>query len=116
MLSAHLGAAGTITDVFIATDRETGRSRGFAFVTFSSEAEATRCIESFENAELDGRRLTINEARDRPPRRNDGGGGYGPSPFEMPSFGDGDAGGGGKRKPFKAKGSRRGLRARKRSL
>jgi RNA recognition motif-containing protein len=88
-------------------DRETGRPRGFAFVEYSSEAEATAAAERFNGQELEGRALRINPAEDRPrgPRggHGDGGGFRGSSnPFE------------GGRRPFKSKGSRRGLRARKR--
>jgi RNA recognition motif-containing protein len=111
--------------VSLPTDRETGRPRGFAFVEFTSEAEASEAIRLFNSRELGGRKLTINMADDRrraegprPPRSfegppgDGGGGGY---PF------GGGGGGGGLRpaprgKPFKTKGSRRGLRGRKRSL
>jgi RNA recognition motif-containing protein len=121
-LAALLAPAGQIVAVSLPTDRETGRPRGFAFVEFTSEAEASEAIRLFNSRELGGRKLTINMADDRrraegprPPRSfegppsDGGGGGY---PF---------GGGGGLRpaprgKPFKAKGSRRGLRGRKRSL
>lgn len=63
---------GTLTDVYIANDRETGRPRGFAFVTFSSEAESKLAIEKMNGADLDGRALTVNEAR---PKDSSGGGG-----------------------------------------
>ena len=65
---------GTVTDVYIANDRETGRPRGFAFVTFSSEAESKAAIEKMNGADLDGRALTVNEAR---PKESSGGGGGG---------------------------------------
>ncbi len=112
--------AGQVVSVHIGTDRETGRSRGFAFVEFSSDEEAQNAISSFNDFDLDGRKLRVNAAEDRPPRRAGG-----PAPFSAPrpftDFGGGsqDAGGfgGGFGKPFhKPKGSRRGLRARKRSL
>ena len=110
--------------VHIGTDRETGRSRGFAFVEFSSEAEAEEAIKRFDGQEVDGRKLRVNTAEDRP-RRPDGsrfglprGNRPGdpmpapPYPGASPWSGFGDGGG----RPFKNKGSRRGLRARKRSL
>jgi cold-inducible RNA-binding protein len=110
--------------VHIGTDRETGRSRGFAFVEFSSDEEAQRAISSFNDFELDGRKLRVNAAEDRPPRRAGA-----PSGFSAPrSFSDFQGGqqsdegfgggfGGGFGKPFhKPKGSRRGIRGRKRSL
>jgi RNA recognition motif-containing protein len=121
-LSAAFAPAGQVVGVHIGTDRETGRSRGFAFVEFATDAEAEKAIESFNNFELDGRRLRVNAAEDRPPRRGPrpgGGGGFappGPRSFaaEAPPEG-GDGGGFGR--PFrKGKGSRRGLRGKKRSL
>jgi RNA recognition motif-containing protein len=114
--------AGQVVSVHIGTDRETGRSRGFAFVEFSSDEEAQKAISSFNEFELDGRKLRVNAAEDRPPRRA---GGSPPFSTPRPSFADfgsasqdGAGGfGGGFGKPFhKPKGSRRGLRARKRSL
>ena len=62
-------------------DRETGRSRGFAFVTFSSEAEAEAAIQGLNDQELDGRRIRVNIANARPGGGGGGGGGgYGQSP------------------------------------
>jgi RNA recognition motif-containing protein len=115
-----------VKNVHIGTDRETGRSRGFAFVEFSNETEAAEAIKQFDGQEIDGRKLRVNTAEDRP-RRTDGprfsppsGGrpefrGNFPSapPDTWSDFGGQGLGGG---KPFKNKGSRRGLRARKRSL
>jgi RNA recognition motif-containing protein len=54
---------GTVTDVYIANDRETGRPRGFAFVTFSTEEESKLAISKLNETELDGRALSVNEAR-----------------------------------------------------
>ena len=68
-------------------DRETGNSRGFAFVTMSSDAEAQAAISQFHGKPLDGRNLTVNEAR---PREEGGGGGGGGR-----RFGGGGGGGGG---------------------
>jgi RNA recognition motif-containing protein len=122
-LSEAFGSAGRVVSVHIGTDRETGRSRGFAFVEFSADEEAQRAIASFNDFELDGRKLRVNPAEDRPPRR--AGGGPPPSFAAPRSFNDfpreqsGDEGGfgGGFGKPFnKPKGSRRGIRGRKRSL
>ncbi|MEO0322603.1 MAG: RNA-binding protein [Myxococcota bacterium] len=64
-LVSFLGPAGTIVDAFLPTDRESGRPRGFAFVTFSSPEEAAACVEQFNGAELSGRRLNINPAEER---------------------------------------------------
>jgi RNA recognition motif-containing protein len=107
-LTTFLSSAGEIVDIHLPSDRESGRPRGFAFVEFSTEAEAAEAIKQFDGKELDGRALRVNEAEERPrrePRPRGGGGGYG-----------GGGGGYGKRKPHKEKGSRRGIRRRKRSL
>jgi RNA recognition motif-containing protein len=119
-----------VKHVHIGTDRETGRSRGFAFVEFSSEAEAAEAIRRFDGQEIDGRKLRVNTAEDRP-RRSDGSR-YGLPSSERPQYrpslvappqgpwsdfgASGFGGGAGSGKPFKTKGSRRGLRGRKRSL
>lgn len=114
-LQEFLAPAGTILDVALPTDRETGRPRGFAFVEYSSDAEAAAAIEQFNGQELDGRALRINSAEDRP-RRAGGFGGGGGGGFGGPRSGPSDGGDPffGGRRPFKSKGSRRGLRARKR--
>jgi len=65
---------GSVESVSMMTDRDTGRSRGFAFVEMSSKSEGEAAISKFNGAELDGRSLTVNEAR---PRENRGGGGRG---------------------------------------
>lgn len=69
--------SGTVTDVRVMTDRETGRSRGFAFVTMSTADEATSAIAQMNGALLDGRALRVNEAEDRPAGGGGGGGGGG---------------------------------------
>jgi len=77
--------AGTVTEAGLVQDKFTGRSRGFAFVTMSSDQEAKEAISRFHGTDLHGRQLTVNEARPREdrsgggPRRNGGGerqGGY----------------------------------------
>jgi cold-inducible RNA-binding protein len=65
---------GAVTDVFIATDRETGRPRGFAFVTMGTAEEAKVAAEKLNGNDLDGRALTVNEAK---PKEEMGGGGGG---------------------------------------
>lgn len=168
-----LSEAGQVVDVYIPTDRVTGRPRGFAFATFSTEQEAQEAIRLFNQRDVGGRRLNVNQAEERPRRPPGpggggyggdrgggggrpggyggggrpgyggggrpgygGGGGYGGDRFGGPPPGDdlsgfdggryqpddegggggGDAGGDGGPRRFKGKGSRRGLRARKRSL
>jgi RNA recognition motif-containing protein len=63
---------GTVTDVHFATDRDTGRPRGFAFVTMASPAEAEKAIRATDGRMVDGRALRVNEAEER--SRGGGGG------------------------------------------
>ena len=65
---------GEVQDARVITDRDTGRSRGFGFVTFSSGEEATKAIEALNGSTLDGRTLRVNEAQDRRDNRGGGGG------------------------------------------
>ena len=65
-----------VADVQIMTDRETGRPRGFGFVEMATDADAQAAIEALDGADLDGRSIRVNEARERQPRGG-GGGGYG---------------------------------------
>ena len=74
-LEAAFSTYGEILDSKIINDRETGRSRGFGFVTFSSEQSMRDAIEGMNGKELDGRNITVNEAQSR--RSGGGGGGYG---------------------------------------
>jgi RNA recognition motif-containing protein len=77
-LSALFTQAGTVKSVHIATDRDTGRSRGFAFVEMSTQGEMDKAIHMFNGKELDGRTLTVNQAKPREERGGSrGGGGYG---------------------------------------
>ncbi|WPJ97396.1 RNA-binding protein [Coraliomargarita algicola] len=69
-------AHGTVSDVFIVKDRESGRPRGFAFVSMGTPEEMNAAIEGLNGEEFLGRALTINEARPRE-ERPQGGGGYG---------------------------------------
>lgn len=59
------GQFGDITDIYVAMDRETGRPRGFAFVTFGNAEDAQKAIEKLNGADLDGRSLKVNEAKPR---------------------------------------------------
>lgn len=76
------GKFGAVTDVYIATDRETGRPRGFAFVTMGTADEAKVAIEKMNGLDLDGRQLTVNEAK--PKEAMGGGGGGGGRNFSSP--------------------------------
>ena len=60
---------GAVDRINVITDRETGRARGFAFVTMADSAAARQAIQGLEGQELGGRALTINEAKPREPRR-----------------------------------------------
>jgi len=68
---------GNVSDVHLVTDRETGRSRGFAFVTMGTTEEAAKAIEGMDGKTLDGRPLRVNEAEQRQQRGGGGGGGGG---------------------------------------
>ncbi|MGL4943679.1 MAG: RNA recognition motif domain-containing protein [Thermoguttaceae bacterium] len=76
-LRTAFSAYGTVDRVDVVTDRETGRSKGFAFVEMSDSGEAQAAIEGLDGHELDDRPLRVNEARPRPPRTGGGGGGGG---------------------------------------
>jgi len=80
------GAIGEVADVHLVSDRETGRSRGFAFVTMGTAEEAAKAISEMDGTTLDGRPLRVNEAEERQSRGGGGGG-----------FGGGGGGGGGRR-------------------
>ena len=76
-LGAHFASCGTGASAKVVTDRDSGRSRGFGFVEYENDAEADAAVEKLNNSELDGRTITVNEARPREdkPRRDFGGGG-----------------------------------------
>jgi RNA recognition motif-containing protein len=119
VLMETFAAYGTVTEAILMTDKMTGRSRGFAFVTMSTDEEAQAAIDGLNGKELDGRRINVNVARpkeDRPPgggfrggggggggggRREGGygggGGGYGGGGRREGGYGGGRGGGGGRR-------------------
>ena len=70
---------GAVTSCSLITDKFTGKSRGFAFVEMASPADAQKAIAQFHGKDLDGRALTVNEAKPREdrPRGGGGGGGFG---------------------------------------
>ena len=69
------GALGTVQSANLIEDRETGRSRGFGFVEMSTKEEAANAISDLNGKEVDGRALTVNEAKPREDRGGSGGGG-----------------------------------------
>jgi len=129
-LKQLFGQAGTCTSATVMTERETGRSRGFAFVEMSTSEEANAAIAKFNGYEFEGRRLNVTEARERtpgprpggPPRFSPGGGRPRPQDpsndyaFDPRQSFSRDFGGAQGDAPRKEKGSRRGLRRKKRSL
>ncbi len=66
---------GEVVEAKVITDRETGRSRGFGFVTFADAKAAKEAVANMDGSELDGRRINVDEARERAPRGGGGGGG-----------------------------------------
>jgi cold-inducible RNA-binding protein len=90
-LQALFEEYGTVTAVNVITDRDTGRPRGFAFVEMEDEDAANAAIEGLNGKELDGRALTVNEARPRPARS--GGGNRGGRQGGGDRRGGGDRGG-----------------------
>ncbi len=86
--------AGTVESATVVEDRDTGRSRGFGFVEMASKEEGEKAIQQFNGSDLNGRNLTVNEARPREDRGNRGGGGG------RGGFGGNRAGGGGGRGGF----------------
>jgi RNA recognition motif-containing protein len=92
-LEALFAQAGQVDSVRVMRDQATGRARGFAFVEMVSDEAAQAAIEKFNETELDGRRLAVNEARPQAARPGGGGGGRGGG------GGYGGGGGGGRREP-----------------
>jgi len=80
---------GTVESATVITDRMTGRSKGFGFVEMSSQEEAQTAVDNLNNTQLEGRSITVNEAKPRQPRGDGGGGGGG--------YGGGGGGRGGDR-------------------
>ncbi len=107
-LETLFSQVGQVVEVVLPVDRMTDRPRGFAFVEFGDASAVAEAINRFDGTEFGGRMLQVSEARERAPRA---------------PFGGGDSGGGGgwtddrpSRKPARPKGSRRGVRARKRGF
>ncbi len=73
-LQAAFATHGTVTETNLMMDRETGRPRGFGFITMSSADEAQKAIAAMNGKEIDGRALTVNVAKPREERTGGGGG------------------------------------------
>ncbi len=86
---------GAVVESTVVTDRETGRSRGFGFVTFETEDAAKAAIDKLNGSELDGRTIRVDLAQSGGDRRGGGGGGGGPRGGRGGGRGFGGGGGGG---------------------
>ena len=73
-MRSQFATVGEVTDVHLVSDRDTGQSRGFGFVTMGSAADAAKAIAAMNGAVLDGRALRVNEAEERQSNRGGGGG------------------------------------------
>ena len=109
-LESLFGQVGPVKEVFLPLDRATDKPRGFAFVEFGDAAAVSQAIEKLDGTELNGRNVRVSEARDRAPRPP--GGGNSGFMDDGSASRDMDFG----RRPAKPKGSRRGLRGRKRGF
>ena len=76
-LEAMFSPHGAVRSAEVISDRETGRSRGFGFVEMETDEGLQAAISALNGQEINGRPLTVNEARERTPRAGGGGGGYG---------------------------------------
>lgn len=70
-LRDHFSQFGSVEDSFVASDRESGRSRGFGFVTFTNKEDGERAIDATNGQDLAGRKLVVNEARPMEQRSGD---------------------------------------------
>src|SRR5437763_3354067 len=97
-LREYFSQAGEVESASIIEDRETGRSRGFGFVEMATAEGAAAAIEQFNGKDLNGRNLTVNEARPKTSGGGGGRGGYGGGrDRDRGGYGGGDYGGGGGR-------------------
>ena len=94
-LRAAFERFGEVVDAKVITDRETGRSRGFGFVTMSDDAAASQAVTEMDGKAIDGRTIKVSEALERAPRREGGGGGFGGGRGGDYGGGGGGYGGGG---------------------
>src|SRR6187200_2038016 len=76
-LQEYFGAYGQVEEVAVISDRDTGRPRGFAFVTMANEADGRAAIEALNGTDLDGRTITVNEAKPKSEGGGRGGSGSG---------------------------------------
>jgi RNA recognition motif-containing protein len=84
-LSEMFAKAGAVTSAVVITDRMSGRSKGFGFVEMTSDSEAKKAVELFNETDMEGRKIVVNEAR---PRRDDAGAPAGAPVEEAPAADD----------------------------
>ena len=94
-LLAAFSEFGEVTEAKVITDRETGRSRGFGFVTFTDDSAGSEAIAKMDGQSLDGRSVRVNEAQERSRGGGGGGGGGGRGGGGGGGYGGGGGGGGG---------------------
>ena len=95
-LNDAFAAHGTVTETNLMMDRETGRPRGFGFITMSSAEEAQKAIDALNGKDMDGRALTVNVAKPREERTGGGGGRSGGRSGGGGGYGGGGGGGRGR--------------------
>jgi len=88
-------AFGNVQSAKVIIDRDSGKSKGFGFVEMSSDEEALACVEGLNQQQVDGRQITVSEARPQAPREGGGGGGGGGFRANRGGGGGGYGGGGG---------------------
>jgi RNA recognition motif-containing protein len=76
-LTAKFAECGQVESAKLITDRDTGQSKGFAFIEMSTESEARAAIEKHNGGDFDGRPMRVNEAKPQEKKSNRGGGGFG---------------------------------------
>ena len=69
-LASAFSVHGDVTEAKVVTDRDTGRSRGFGFVTFAEAGDAQAAIQNMDSSQLDGRSIRVSEANERPRRQD----------------------------------------------
>ena len=69
-LEKHFSQVGEVTEAKVISDRETGKSRGFGFVSFAADSHASSAVERFDGQELDGRNIRVSLAEERKPKQD----------------------------------------------
>ena len=96
-LREAFAASGTVDSVSVITDRDTGQSKGFAFIEMATDQEAQAATQAMNGQTLDGRQIKVNEAKPRETRSGGGGGGGGGRGGNSGGYGGGGGGGYGRR-------------------